>query len=136
EVVDLLTTLQGEQPEGYPYVFLSKERYDRIQQRRREGAWTVTDGKCPLNNFNDHFNAIREKAGIDNGEFHDLRRTCLTGCVRGGMSAHDVMQLAGHSDFNTTLRFYLAASQDLVQRAREVCQQNMALDLSHICHAP
>ena len=136
EVVDLLTTLQGSQPDGYPYVFLNKERCDRIQKRRQEGTWTVTDGICPLNNFNDHFNAILNKAGIDNGEFHDLRRTCLTGWVRSGLSTHDIMQLAGHSDFNTTLRFYLAASQDLVQRAREVCQQNMTQNLSHICHAP
>ena len=136
DVANLLVSMQATQPEGCPYIFVPKERYDRIQQRRREGTWTVTDGKCPLNNFNKHFNAILKKAGIDNGEFHDLRRTCITGWLRNGLKEHEVMQMAGHSDFNTTRRFYLAVSQDLVQRARVITQESMKLDLARTWHAP
>jgi integrase len=135
-VVDLLTEIQAKQPEGYPYVFIPEERYLHIQQRKAKGKWTVTDGKCPVNNFTRHFNAILNKAGIDDGEFHDLRRTCLTGWVRNGLQADEVMRMAGHSDFNTTLRFYLAVDQNLVHRAREITQKSMSLNLAHICHAP
>jgi integrase len=92
--------------------------------------------KCPLNNFNRHFNAILDKAGIEQGEFHDLRRTCLTGWVRNGLKPDEVMRMAGHSDFNTTLRFYLAVDESLVQKARDINQQSLKLDLAHICHAP
>ena len=136
DVLNLLVSLQAAQPEGCPYVFLPKVRYDRIQQRRREGTWTVKHGTCPVNNFTRQFNAIREKAGIDNGEFHDLRRTCITGWLRSGLREYEVMRLAGHSDFETTRRFYLAVNQDVIQRARDISQGNMNLDLSHICHTP
>ena len=35
-----------------------------------------------------------------------------------GMSEYEVMRLAGHSDFATTHKFYLAVADDLVHRAR------------------
>lgn len=34
------------------------------------------------------------------------------------MTAYDVMQLAGHREFSTTHRFYLAVRSDLIDRAR------------------
>lgn len=35
-----------------------------------------------------------------------------------GMSEYEVMRLAGHSDFATTHKFYLAVADGLVDRAR------------------
>jgi len=128
DVANMLVSIQATQPEGCPYIFVPKDRYDRIQQRRHKGTWTVTDGKSPLNNFNRHFNAILKKAGIDNGEFHDLRRTSITGWLRNGLKEYEVMQMAGHSDFNTTRRFYLAVSEDLVKRARDITQECLKLN--------
>ena len=124
-VVNLLAGMQAAQPEGYPYVFLPTCRYDHIQCRRQQGDWTIQHGVCPVNNFTRHFQKILLKAGIAQGEFHDFRRTCLTQWLTNGLSEYDVMQLAGHSDFETTRRFYLAVSQDLVQRARAVCLTNL-----------
>jgi len=40
------------------------------------------------------------------------------------MSEHDVMVLAGHSNFATTHEFYLAVADDLVDRARRAVAQS------------
>ena len=42
------------------------------------------------------------------------------------MSENDVMVLAGHSNFATTHEFYLAVSDDLVDRARRASAQSPA----------
>ncbi len=120
EVVLLLAEHQAKQPEGYPYVFVPSKRYNRIQQNRQHGKWTMSHGKCPVNNFNRQFRAILAHARIDQGEFHDLRRTCLTRWLFNGLSEYDVMTLAGHAEFETTRQFYLAVREDLLQRARAV----------------
>ncbi|MCH8136118.1 MAG: tyrosine-type recombinase/integrase, partial [Proteobacteria bacterium] len=113
EVVLLLAEHQEKQPEGYPYVFVPPKRYDRIQQNRQQGKWTMRHGKCPVNNFSCQFNAILAHAKVDQGEFHDLRRTCLTMWLANGLSEYDVMYLAGHAEFETTHKFYLAVREDL-----------------------
>ena len=59
------------------------------------------------------------KAGIEKGEFHDLRRTCLTNWLANGLSEYDVMTMAGHASFETTRKFYLAVRKDLLNRARK-----------------
>jgi len=128
EIVNLLAAIQASQPDGYSYVFLPKSRYQHIQQRRQKGTWTVQDGICPVNNFTRQFKVILKDAGIEHGQFHDLRRTCLTHWLLNGLSEYDVMRLAGHSDFETTRRFYLAVRQDLVQRARAISQANPKLN--------
>ena len=62
---------------------------------------------------------MRARAAIDKGTFHDLRRTCLSRWIENGLSEFDVMNLAGHSDFQTKHRFYLAIRRDLISRARD-----------------
>ena len=42
-----------------------------------------------------------------------------------GMSEYEVMRLAGHSDFVTTHKFYLAVADDLVDRARVATAQGL-----------
>ena len=59
------------------------------------------------------------RAGIEKGEFHDLRRTCLTNWLANGLNEFDVMTMAGHASFETTRRFYLAVRSDLLDRARK-----------------
>jgi len=137
EVLLLLAEHQARQPEGYPYVFVPPRRYDRIQQNRQQGKWTTRHGKCPVNNFNRQFNAILAHAKIDQGEFHDLRRTCLTRWLFNGLSEYDVMTLAGHADFETTRQFYLAVREDLLERARAVSADVMSSNfVAHLLRAP
>ena len=118
EVVHLLAEHQAEQPEGYPYVFVSPQRYDRIQQARQQGMWTIRQGKCPMGNFRRQFQLLLRRAGIERGTFHDLRRTCITNWFGQGLSEFEVMCLAGHASFETTRKFYLAIRDDLIERAR------------------
>jgi len=93
-------------------------RYDHIQKLRRQNKWTALKSNYPTNNFDCQFRSIRKKTGIDQGEFHDFRRTCLTNWFANGLSEYDVMKMAGHSNFETTRTFYLAVRGDLVDRAR------------------
>jgi len=62
---------------------------------------------------------VTNRAAYKQGEFHDVRRTALTNWLDDRISEHEVMLLAGHASFSTTHRFYLAAADDLVDRARK-----------------
>ena len=137
EVVLLLAKHQEKQPEGYPYVFVPPKRYDRIQQRRKQGSWTVSQGKCPVNNFGRQFDAILAYAKVDKGKFHDFRCTCLTRWLSNGLSEYDVMNLAGHAKFETTRQFYLAVREDLLKHARAVSAEAMNGDfVAHLLRTP
>jgi len=118
ELLRLLVEHQVSQPEGCPYIFVPMARYERIQELRRAGQWTVEKGRSPLSKFCHHFNKIRRLAGIHTGTFHDLRRTCLSNWVIQGLSLHEVKELAGHAGIETTERFYLAVRKDVLDRAR------------------
>jgi len=118
ELVRLLVEHQMSQPEGCPYIFVPMARYERIQEYRRAGQWTVEKGRSPLSKFCHHFNRIRSLAGIRTGTFHDLRRTCLSNWIVQGLSLHEVKELAGHASIETTERFYLAVRKDILDRAR------------------
>ena len=108
-----------------PYVFIPPSRYARIRELRREGRWSLQRGTCPVNNFNRKFNKLLRRAGIKEGQFHDLRRTRLTQWLTNGLSEYEVMTLAGHSEFETTRRFYLAVKEDLLDKARAVTAATM-----------
>ena len=125
EVVQLLAEHQAAQPEGYPYVFVTPKRYDYIRKVKQLGKWTVRRGKCPVSNFRYQFLKILERAGIDLGTFHDLRRTCITNWFSYGLSEFEVMIMAGHASFETTRRFYLAVRSDIIERARKASTEAM-----------
>ena len=57
--------------------------------------------------------------GIKKGTFHDLRRTAITNWFYAGLEITEVMRLAGHSKYETTLKYYLSVKDDLVDRARQ-----------------
>jgi integrase len=118
DLVKLLAEHHVSQPGGNPYPFVPMARYERIQELRKMGQWTVEKGRSPLSKFCHHFNKIRRLAGIEVGTFHDLRRTCLSNWVTQGLSLHEVKELAGHAGIETTDRFYLAVRKDVLDRAR------------------
>jgi len=119
EVVQLLSEHRLVQSPGNPYVFVPTHLYEYIQRLRQKGKWSQRRGLCPATNFRYQFKVIMKKAGIEKGEFHDLRRTCLTNWLANGLSEFDVMNMAGHASFETTRRFYLAVRSDLLDRARK-----------------
>jgi hypothetical protein len=52
-------------------------------------------------------------------------QTAISMWLANGMSEYDVMVLAGHSNFATTHKFYLAVADDLVRRARVATAQGL-----------
>lgn len=137
EVIQLLAEHQVAQPEGYPYVFVPPRRYDRIQEARRRDRWTIRQGQCPMGNFRCQFLWILKRAGIDQGTFHDLRRTCITNWFAHGLSEFEVMIMAGHASFETTRKFYMAVRKDIIERARKASAEAMkGLSVAHAQRAP
>ena len=126
EVIKLLTEHQNQQPEGLPYIFIFPRRYEYILQLRKEGKWNQRKASCPANNFRRQFQLILSHAGIDDGEFHDLRRTCITNWFRNGLSEFDVMTMAGHSSFETTRKFYLAIRNDLIEKTKSASSKALS----------
>ncbi len=105
-------------------MFIPAGRYDHIQAQRKTGKWKLEHGLCPVNNFTRRFQSILALAGIDNREFHDLRRTCLSQWLTDGLREFDVMNLAGHACLETTRTFYLSVRRDLIDRARVVSERS------------
>lgn len=134
DVVRLLTALYDRRPEGYPYVMVPPHRYDRIQVLRKQGRWKYTSSRTTIeNNFTRHFKQIKTLAGISSGTFHDLRRTAITNWFYQGLSIIEVMRLAGHSKYETTLRYYLHVKDDLVDRARQAIRHKVSKEMLDRC---
>ena len=136
DVLKLLINLQERRPASYPYVFVSPKRYDRIQltrkglSKRKKNTWTVVDANnSVVNGFTGMFNDIREKAGIRKGTFHDLRRTAITNWFYSGLEIIEVMRIAGHSKYDTTLKYYLAVKDNLVDKARGATKHRVSQEM-------
>ncbi len=86
-----------------------------------------------VNNFCPDFHKILRGAGIEAGEFHDLRRTAICNWFKEGMREYDVMKLAGHADFKTTHKYYLRVHDDLVDRARQATARGLCKNLLQKC---
>jgi integrase len=138
EIAQMLVDHHTMQPEGYPYVFVPVARYDHIQNiLRPKGKWTLEDARLKVvNNFKRSFDKILRKAGVKKGTFHDIRRTVISMWFANGMSEYEVMRLAGHSDFATTHKFYLAVADDLVDRARVATAQGLRQKLVRLGTPP
>lgn len=135
DVSQLLIVLQNRRPEGYPYVFVPPSRYDYIQRvLRKTGKWTLSSSRNSIiNNFTRQYDKILKLAGVEKKTFHDIRRTAITNWFRQGLKTHDVMALAGHANFETTHKFYLAVADDLISRARDASTHEVSKELLEKC---
>ena len=52
------------------------------------------------------------------------------------MTEYDVMKLAGHSEFTTTHKYYLAVRDDLIDRARLAKARGLCKKLMHFGAPP
>ena len=136
EVTSLLAQHQQNSPVGCPYVFIPEGRYRTILDRKRNGKWTLNDTRhYIIGNFSRRFQELLKLAGIRRkATFHDLRRTALSQWANSNMSIYEVMRLAGHSNITTTQKFYLAASEDILARARAAKAQSVDQELLQFCY--
>ena len=109
ETTQLLANLQVESKEGFPYIFISPQRLERIKERIRANRWT--DKSEMVNNMWVSFQRLRKRAGLPKCTLHDLRRSAITNWAQY-LPIQVVQQLAGHSDITTTRKYYLAVRPD------------------------
>ena len=135
DVSRLLVHLQDLRLAGYPYVLVPPGRYDHIQHALRpNGKWTLSSARNKvINNFTKQFNRILAMAHVEKRTFHDIRKTAITQWFRQGLSEYDVMTLAGHANFATTHKFYLAVADDLIDRARQATTHQVSQELLQRC---
>ena len=138
-LTDMLTQLlvdhQNGQPQGHPYVFVPPARYDYIQNElRAKDKWTYSDsGSRVITSFRYGFHKILRQAGVEEGQFHDLRRTAICNWFREGLKEFEIMRLAGHATFATTHKYYLRVRDDLIDRAREATDRGLCRNLLQNC---
>lgn len=75
-------------------------------------------GAVSVKNISRNFSFLCKRAGVDRyaKPLHTLRKSCITDWAKH-FSAHVVKQWAGHSDLNTTDRYYLQVSEAEYERA-------------------
>jgi len=65
------------------------------------------------------FNRARERAGLADLRFHDLRHTFASRLVQAGIPLYEVMHLTGHKSFEMVQR-YSHLAPDYADRAIQV----------------
>jgi len=115
QLMKILALITDELPVGQPYVMLTEKRYWHLQQKLLKGELPERTMGTPDENYRP-FQKIKENAGVIDGTFHDLRRTCITRWT-WNLAPQEVKKLAGHADIKTTLEYYSAIRADVLQRA-------------------
>jgi integrase len=127
ETMDLLARLQESTREGHAYVFLQAERLSLIKVAQEAGRWR--EGQAVINNFHRRFQVIVVKAVVEvpslldregkpTVSIHDLRRSAITNWSKAA-NMQTVMKMAGHSNIETTQRYYAAATEDQLALIRQ-----------------
>jgi len=117
QTVNLLAAWQSAAPEGYPYVFMEKARWDYYHRQVQAGRWRA--GRDLVNNLLRRFKTICRRAGLGPYTLYDMRRSCITNWARQ-LPIHVVQQLAGHSDMRTTQQYYLLVQPQDLEKARAI----------------
>lgn len=113
----LPANLQAHAKEGFPYIFISPKRLERIRERQKIGKWTPRSEV--INSPGRDFGVTRRRAGVAECTLHDLRRSAITNWA-GQLPIQVVQQLAGHSDIATTRKYYLTVRPEDMVSANKV----------------
>jgi len=113
-----LKTERSRRTISLPTVSVDKLRHHRVQQLEERltagSAWQENDlvfsttigTPIDARNLNRWFHEHRERAGIRQIRFHDLRHTCATLLLVQGIHPRVVMEILGHSQISLTLGTY------------------------------
>ncbi len=118
DALDALAHLQAIAADGYPYVFLTPARRDRIRDQIQAGKWRGFAASPNLRHLWDDLISIGE---LNPFTRHDLRRSCITNWA-SDLPIHIVMELAGHVSIATTQQYYLALPERHREDARRVAE--------------
>lgn len=86
---------------------LSETLYNEFIKIRKDEGYVFINPETglPYKDIKKAFNAAKEKAGIKNFRFHDLRHTVATRLVEKGIDLAVVQDLLAHSNIQTTMRY-------------------------------
>jgi integrase len=80
QALNALAALQAQAPEGCPYVFMERERWEYYRSAVLAKTWKP--GRSLLNNVLRRFKTLCKRAGVRKFTIHDLRRSCITNWAR------------------------------------------------------
>ena len=123
ETAQLLVNLQAQAKEGFPYIFISQKRLEKIRERQKIGKWTSRSEV--INNLRENFHRVRQRAKVSKCTLHDLRRSAITNWA-SRLPIQVVQQLAGHSDISTTRKYYLTVRSEDIVSANKVVNSILA----------
>jgi len=109
---------------------LSEEALAVLAAQPEVGEFVFTDRGTPLNKraFHRLWDKVRQRAGVVDVQFHDLRRYLASEMLEAGGRMEDVKTQLGHADVRTTQRAYAV---DSLWKAKQVLQAVPSpLDLS------
>jgi len=100
-----------------PYVCVPEKRYRYLMTKA--DTLTQKTKNCPVNNCSRDRATLLRRAGVSPKTFHDLRRTCATHLAEY-MPIHAVQTIMGHSNVNTTIKYYTKTKDKFIREAKEV----------------
>ncbi len=122
--MDFLKQLKEQSNLKNPYVFVTDDRVKHIKEKwtdwktnGRENKWK---NSTMVNNTNRNFNVHCKNAGIvtsDKLSVHCLRKGYGTNLADLGTPPHTLRALMGHSNINTTMKFYIKTTDENKKKA-------------------
>lgn len=104
-----------------PYLFLGTRRWRHILAKREAGKWS--EDSDMMNNFLRDYHQILSRAGLPVGEFHSLRKSCITNWLDAGVAPHVVQKMAGHASIETTIKHYSKMRRTAPDSVREASKR-------------
>ena len=92
QALNALAALQAQAPEGCPYVFMDKDRWEHYRAAVLTKTWKL--GRSLLNNVLRWFKTLCKRAGVGKFTIHELRRSCITNWAKK-LPIHVTQQYAG-----------------------------------------
>jgi integrase len=117
DATQLLADLQAESKVGFPYIFITPRRFALIKKREATGHWHARSEE--INNLSRDFDVIQRRANVRRCTLHDLRRSAITNWAQK-LPIQVVQQLPGHSNINTTRKYYIAVRPEDIALANEI----------------
>ena len=123
-VMDSFKKLKEQSDSRNPYVFLTGDRLKKIEKKWAE--WKDADktdkwqNSTMVNNTNRDFVVICKRAGVvssDRLSVHCLRKSYGTNLADLGTPVHTLKALMGHSNIQTTMKFYIKNNDENSMKA-------------------